>query len=126
MKTLSKLWRAGVAAVVLASPSAVLAQQTFGSQAVTDIGKNAGINSAKTPTQLIGSILNVFLGFLGIILLFYLLYGGYLWMTAAGDEGQVKKAKDVIKNAIIGLVVIIAAFAISTFVLGALVNATTQ
>ncbi len=43
-------------------------------------------------------------------------------MTAGGDEGKVKTATAMIKNAIIGLLIIVAAFAISNFVLGSLIN----
>ena len=51
-------------------------------------------------------------------------YSGFLWMTAGGDEKQVKTAKDMIRDAVIGLVVIIAGFAISNFVLQQLVTVT--
>ncbi|MBI4139136.1 hypothetical protein HY479_03230, partial [Candidatus Uhrbacteria bacterium] len=54
----------------------------------------------------------------------YLLYGGFLWMTAGGSEEGVTKAKTMIRNAIIGLVIIVAAFSISNFVLSSLVKVT--
>jgi hypothetical protein len=49
-----------------------------------------------------------------------MIYGGYNWMTAAGDEQKIDKAKDTIRAAMIGLIIIIAAYAISIFVISRL------
>lgn len=130
MKKLTHAWHAAVATVTVALPSAVWAApknpfETAGNLA-GQVGEGAGLGQPKSLTQIIGSIINIALGFLGIVLLFYLLYAGFLWMTAGGDEGKVKTAKAMITQAVIGLIIIVAAFAISTFVLGSLVNATTQ
>lgn len=67
----------------------------------------------KTPAEIIGQVINGLLAFLGVIFLILMIYGGYLWMTAAGNEQQVEKAKDIIKDAIIGLIVVLAAYAIT-------------
>lgn len=67
--------------------------------------------------QIIGRYIQIFLGFLGVIALVLVVYGGFLWMTAAGNEEQVTKAKDLLKNAIIGLIIITLAFAITNFVI---------
>ncbi len=88
------------------------------------VGQSAGLGQPKPLTEMIGQIINIALGFLGIVLLFYLLYAGFLWMTAGGDDAKVKKARGMINNAVVGLIIIVAAFAISTFVLGSLFNAT--
>ena len=92
------------------------------------IGTKAGIatGSSVSLQTMIGNILNVALGFLGILLLVYLLYAGFLYMTAGGDEKKTGEAKKIIINSIIGLVIIVSAYAISTFVLGSLVNVTRQ
>ena len=74
--------------------------------------------------QLAGLLINSALSILGIVLLGYLLYGGFRWMTAGGDSGQVDKAKATLRNAIIGLVIIVASYAIADFVLGELLKAT--
>jgi len=74
---------------------------------------------------IIGNIINIVLGFLGIVLLVYLIWGGFLWMTSGGSEEGATKAKEMIKNAIIGLIIIVASYALSTFVLSSLVTATT-
>ncbi|MFA5936219.1 MAG: pilin [Patescibacteria group bacterium] len=130
MKHVKTLWRTAVTTALLAAPS-LAAAQTAGNpferaaNMASEVGSNAGLGEPKPLTQIIGSIINIALGFLGIVLLFYLLYAGFLWMTAGGDEGKVKTARTMISQAIIGLIIIVAAFAISTFVLGSLVNATT-
>ena len=67
----------------------------------------------------IGLIINSALSLVGIIFFILLMYGGYLWMTAQGEEGQVDKSKNIIKSAIIGLIVTMSAFAISVFVMSA-------
>lgn len=125
MKLLNKaLTRIGVAGTVLMAPMAALAVNPF-TKGITDVGtagQQAGVSGNAQLTTIVGNIINIALGFLGILLLAYLLYAGFLWMTAGGDEGQVKKAKETIQRAIIGLIIIAAAFAISNFVLQALVN----
>ena len=66
--------------------------------------------------QRISSFIGIFLSFLGVIFMILMLYGGYNWMTAAGDEKKVDKAKDTIRAAVIGLVIVIASYAISVFI----------
>lgn len=111
----------GVPGVALAAPSPFEKAQNL----VTQTGESAGLQN-RPLEQIVGSIINVVLGFLGIVLLAYMLYAGFLWMTAGGEEDKIKKAKGMITNAIVGLVIIVAAFAISNFVLGSLINVTTQ
>ncbi|MBP6944673.1 hypothetical protein KBD61_02650 [Patescibacteria group bacterium] len=67
-----------------------------------------------------GTVINVVLGLSGIILLGYILYAGFLWMTSGGEMEKAKQARTMIVNAVIGLIILVSAFAISSFVLGAL------
>ncbi len=62
-------------------------------------------------------IINIALGFLGILVVLLMLYGGFTWMTAGGDEKKIETAKKIITNAVIGLIIIILSFAISSFIL---------
>jgi hypothetical protein len=64
--------------------------------------------------------INAFLSIIGVMFLFYMLNAGYNWMTAQGDEEKVTKAKDTIKRAILGVIIIIGAYAISVFVIARL------
>jgi len=70
------------------------------------------------------SIVNVALTFLAVIAILIILYGGFVWMTAAGSEDKVSQAKNIIIAGVIGLVIILAALAITNFVLTSLINAT--
>jgi hypothetical protein len=82
-----------------------------------DGGLQSGLGAPEgdLPT-IVGKIIKVAVGVLGIVLTALIVYGGYLWMTAGGDQGQVKKAKDYITNGVIGLIICILAYAITNFV----------
>lgn len=85
----------------------------------------AGFNAENDPVVIVGKVINIFLALLGVIFLVLTVYGGYLWMTARGDEQQVTKAKDVLKAAAIGLGITLGAYAISSFVVSRLAATTT-
>ena len=70
------------------------------------------------------SLVNVLLGFLGIIAVIIILWGGFKWMTAGGNEEKVGEARSLIIAGIIGLAIIIASFAISRFVIQSFSSAT--
>lgn len=72
----------------------------------------------------IGRIIGVALSFLGVILLLIILYAGFLWMTAGGNSEQVTKAKSMMSNAVIGLVISLLAYAISNFIVRELTKPT--
>ncbi len=98
---------------------------TRGQKDANAIAQKAQIGGGTTDLNtIVGRIINVVLGFLGIVLLFYFLYGGFKWMTAGGNEEGVEEAKTMIKNAVIGLVIVMASYALSSFVLSNLVAVT--
>lgn len=70
-------------------------------------------------------IIRVAMGLLGIITVVVILIGGFTWMTAGGNEEKVGEAKKFIYSGIIGLVIILSAYAIASFVITQLVVATT-
>jgi hypothetical protein len=71
-------------------------------------------------STVIGTIVGAVLAFIGVIFLILMIYGGFLWMTASGNEQQVDKAKNLITAAIIGLIIIFAAYAITAYIGGKL------
>jgi len=79
--------------------------------------KQAFFNSAGSLESGIGNIVFALLSLVGIIFLFLLIYGGIFWMTARGNESQVDKAKNIITNSLIGLIIVLLAYAISVFVI---------
>jgi len=76
----------------------------------------------RDPRVIIAGVVQVILGFLGVLSIVLIMYGGFVWMTAGGDTDKVQRAKDILKNAVIGLLIILSAFAIATFVLRALIG----
>lgn len=70
-------------------------------------------------SNVILTIINVVIGAAGIVALIFIVIGGYNYMISAGDPGKVKKAKDTIMYAVIGLIVCILAAAIVNFVIKA-------
>ena len=66
---------------------------------------------------IIGSMISIVLSVLGIIFLCLVIYAGYVWFTASGDKGKVKKAQDFLRNSAIGLALVIAAYALTYYVI---------
>ena len=89
--------------------------QTGGEQAI-------GETNSDLPT-VIGRIVRAILVVMGMVLTIYVIRGGYMYMTAGGDTGQVTKAKEYLKNSIIGLVIIMLAYSISNYVLKWIITA---
>ena len=69
------------------------------------------------PRDIMASLLNLAMTFLAIIAVIVILIGGFKWMTAAGSEDKVSEAKKIVVGGVIGLVIILAAWAIASFVL---------
>ncbi len=113
-------------------PEAVLAISHTGlsksASSLTAVGAGAGMaadtGGGGLPT-LIGRFITVLLGVLGIIFVIMVIYAGILYMTAGGEDDKVKKAKKLLTQSIIGLVIIVSAYSISTFVISQLVGVTT-
>jgi len=95
----------------------VHAQFTAGQQNINSTAAAAGVSQSADLITIIGRIINVALGFVGVVLLVILLYSGYEYMTAGGDAAKVESATKRIRNAIIGLIIIFLSFAIVNFVL---------
>ncbi|MHA1696297.1 MAG: pilin [Candidatus Helarchaeota archaeon] len=75
------------------------------------------------PRDMAVQIVRYLMTFLGIIAVVVILLGGFKWMTAAGNEDKVAEAKQLIIAGVIGLIIILSAFAIVTFVVGMTGNA---
>jgi len=89
----------------------------------------AGLTAPTTPSGLsdqsldvtINNIITAVLGLVGIIALGVILYGGFRWMTAAGNEEAVGEAKKIITAGVIGLIIVIVAWAVVSFVISTVV-----
>lgn len=87
--------------------------------------RGAGTGQQATQVEVvIANIIKASLSVIGVLLVALLVYGGYLWMTAGGEEEKITKAKQIIRNAIIGIAIVLSAYAISVFVVNRLLYAT--
>ncbi len=110
-----------LAAAAFLAPTAVLAAYN-GDTGLNASGGKAGFD-VKTPDQLpivIDTVIKTALGVVGIVFLVLMVYAGYIWMIARGDEAKVEKSKDTIVNCIIGIVIVVGAYAITSYLVGAL------
>ena len=70
-------------------------------------------------------VINILMGFLGIVAVVGIFYGGLKYLTAGGNEEQAAGGKNVMIAGVVGLAIIFAAYSIAAFVVSSLVNATT-
>ena len=109
-----------VSVLILTVPILVAAQ--YG---LEETGKAAGLSSQMMQTSVeeyAGNIIKVVLSVIGILFLGLMFYGGLRWMTAHGEAKHVEKAKDIIEAAVIGIVLVMAAYAITYFVVKSLIT----
>jgi hypothetical protein len=102
----------------------------FASGAVSNLSDVAGktaLKEAGNPWVLVGNIIKAVLNVLGVLLLLVLIYAGALWgFISRGDSAQIKKAKEMIINAIIGLLIIFASYALTNFILTSIADPANQ
>ncbi|KKU07610.1 MAG: hypothetical protein UX10_C0008G0013 [Candidatus Magasanikbacteria bacterium GW2011_GWA2_45_39] len=89
---------------------------------VGGIGASTGLVDTD-PRIIAAKIIRIALGLLGVIVIGLMIYAGYLWMTAGGDEEKVATAKKVLRNAVIGLAIILSSVAITQFIISKLTSA---
>ena len=70
------------------------------------------------PKQVVINVIQWVLGLLGLAAVIMVIFGGFTWMTASGNEEKIDKAKKVLKAAVIGLIIILLSWAIVTFIVG--------
>ena len=97
-----------------------------------DIGIDATVNAVNasstllpkkvagggTVAEVVGNVVAVGLSLIGVVFFLLALYAGVMWMSAAGNSENVTKAKDTLQMAVVGLIIVLAAYAITSFVLG--------
>ncbi|MBT6691713.1 hypothetical protein HOB10_05290 [Candidatus Parcubacteria bacterium] len=76
-------------------------------------------------TDVIASIVRGLLAVLGTLFVVLIILGGFKWMTSQGNADRIKEAKESIKNATIGLVIVVTSYAIVRFVFDSLLKAST-
>ncbi len=96
----------------------VLAQGLQGAdKPLSTVASKAGVTEKKIE-NVVGTGINAALSLVGLIFLILMVYAGYLWMTARGEEETIKKSQKIIISTIIGLVITLSAYAITKFITG--------
>lgn len=74
----------------------------------------------------VATVIKTVLALVGTVFLVLTIYAGIMWMTAQGEESKVEKAMEILKAAVIGLVIIMSAYAITYFVTSRLTGLNTS
>jgi len=114
--------------LVLISPTIGLAAETGGGPDTGGRPSSSGESELPNPLgkgltdprAVVGNIIKALLGIVGSLALAVFIFGGFMWVTSAGNEEKVKKGKDMLMWAAFGLAVIFASYALVTFVIDAL------
>ncbi|MBI5404760.1 MAG: hypothetical protein HY976_00885 [Candidatus Kerfeldbacteria bacterium] len=105
---------------ILVLPFAASAATPF---TVENFGGQVGLGTA----DLKGTIVNIIswvLGIVSLVAVVMIIIGGLQWMTSGGNEEKVEKAKKTISSAVVGIVIVILAWAIVIFTAGTTRNVT--
>lgn len=119
-KIKASLALAGVT-LLMAAPALAGLSQTSG---LTETASGAGLGGSTNLSQIIGRMIGALISLLGIVFVVLMVYGGFVWMTAQGNDEKIKKAKGILTSAVVGLVLVFASYVIAQTVIGALVTAT--
>ncbi len=68
------------------------------------------------PVVVVAQVVNVFLRLLGLLSVLFMLYGGWIWIWARGNDEEITRAKDIIRGSIIGLIVILSSYGVMQWV----------
>src|SRR3989339_619311 len=111
-KSLNVLMTVALLAIGLFVGHAVFAQVDTGLTELSSTGL-----SQEDPRIIVAKVIKIILSFLGILFLSLVIYGGFLWMIAGGSDQKQEKARKTLVSAVIGLVIVLSAYAITSFVI---------
>lgn len=119
-------WRDSKSQTPCPAPSAPTATgaMTGITKGISDFNTTAGLPTGNLIAVITG-IVKSLLALMGLVLVILILYAGFTWMTAQGDEKKVDTAKAIIKNATIGVILIIISYALATFIITEVTGAIT-
>ncbi len=112
-----------IAAFALAIPASVDAANVWGNQEGA-ISNTIGLGE-RDPRLIVSSMVNAFMGFVGMIAVVIVLLGGFRWMTAGGNEEKLKDAKGLLMSGVIGLIIVMSSWGLAKFVVDTIYRATT-
>ncbi len=106
-----------LALALLMVPLSVAAAGDYGAGATREAaGLPSSVAGAGTVTEVVGSLVKAALSLIGIVFFGLIFYAGFEWMTAQGNSEKVERAKSTITAAALGLIIVLAAYAITNFV----------
>ncbi|XOU93979.1 MAG: Ig-like domain-containing protein [Candidatus Kerfeldbacteria bacterium] len=105
----------GLFVFILIAGGLLVASQVYAVTVDPNIGTTLSLGTADLESTII-NIIQWALGFLGLVAVIMMIYGGFIWMTAAGNEDKIAKAKKIITQAAIGLVIVLLSWAIVSFI----------
>ncbi len=117
MKKLAKF------AMVAGTVAAIALPTVASALSLEDLGNTLGYGTADLKETVI-KIINLVLGLLALIAVIMVIIGGFTWLTAGGNEEKVDKAKKIISAAVIGLIIVLLAWAVVIFVARTTANVT--
>lgn len=91
-------------------------------RAATGAGYSAATDT--TASEIIGEIIQIALSFVGVIFLVLTVYAGFLWMNARGEQSDIDKAQGILRTAIVGMIITVGAYSITSFVVPKIVSKT--
>jgi len=117
---MSLAWAIGLVSLVPVATQAVETNDLWGTGTVSTY-QSEGF-STTDPRQTVARIIKVALGFLGSIAVILIVLAGFKWMTAAGNEDKIAESKKLMAAAFVGLVIILTAFALTSFVIESVIT----
>jgi type IV secretory pathway VirB2 component (pilin) len=112
-----------VSLMVFALAPVVSAQIDFGTNDMDTLADSAGYGEANF-TDVAGKIINVVFSLLGLAAVIIIIVAGFQWMTSGGDKEKIDGAKKLMTSALVGLIIVVLAYAIADFVMSKLTNLT--
>lgn len=109
----------GTMILMMASLAPALAQTGFINPSDNPSAVSTATGGQGNARQLVLTIVNFFLTFLGLLAVIMIIYGGFLYVSAAGKEDKIETGKKIIMYAVIGIIIILLSFAIVNTVLNA-------
>ncbi|MCK4554678.1 hypothetical protein KAU19_07020 [Candidatus Parcubacteria bacterium] len=105
---------------ILTLPYFVFAQESGALKTLTTVATDGGYSGTNefSLAQILGTVVKTFIGLLGVVFIGLIIYAGYNWMIARGEEEKLNTAKDTLKRAITGLIIVVGSYAIWKFVSG--------
>ncbi len=120
---MKKFLTAAAAGLVYGIPAVALAQREV-NYGFTNFNKATNLGTNAPVVQTVANVINIVLGFLGVLAIVLILIAGFRWMTSQGNEEQIAGAKKLMGAGVVGLIIIFVAYALAYFIVNQLATST--